>query len=166
MITLAYLRIYRVVPHHQNQIHSQSQIQNDQAMKAAREKKSALNAFYVYIISLSCYLPSTFSVILLEVNRSQISVISTAYGAFFLVFLNSSLNPLVYCWRYREMRNIVKSTAKKMCRMKDHTVHHATNNNLFAASAYPNHYTGQITDTLRLTVLTIMQTTRVHQKDC
>ena len=80
--TLAYLRIYRVVRHHQNQVHSQSQIQNDQAMKAAREKKSALNAFYVYIISLSCYLPSTFSVILLEVNRSQISFISTAYVAF------------------------------------------------------------------------------------
>ena len=55
LVTIAYFRIYQVVRYHQNEIHTQNQIQNGQAMQAARVKKSALNAFYVYIVFLVCY---------------------------------------------------------------------------------------------------------------
>ena len=122
MITMAYLRIYKVVRHHQNRIYSQHQVQNDQAVKAARERKSALNAFYVYIISFACYVPSLFSSILLEVNGMEVSYVAAAYASIFLFFLNSSLNPIVYCWRYREIRNNVMSTAKKIFRIHDHAL--------------------------------------------
>ena len=71
LITTAYCRIYLVVRYHQNQIHGQNQIKNDQAMPAAREKKSALNAFYVYIVSLVCFTPNLFAGILLEVDNFQ-----------------------------------------------------------------------------------------------
>ena len=138
VITVAYFRIYIVMRHHQSKIHIQCQIQNEQAMKAAREKKSALNAFYVYIISLICYLPSTFSSILLDVSHLQISYITAGYAAIFMVFFNSSLNPLVYCWRYREIRNTVMSTVKKTFRINNQTAHHA-NNNLFVV--YPHNET-------------------------
>ena len=114
LLTIAYFRIYLVVRYHQNQIHGQNQIQNDQAMQAAREKKSALNAFYVYIVSLVCFTPNLITGILLVVDNSRLATLVAYNASSFLILLNSSLNPLVYCWRYREIRNIVKYTVKKM----------------------------------------------------
>ena len=114
LITIAYFRIFQVVRYHQNQIHDQNKIQNGQAMQAARVKKSALNAFYVYIVSLVCFMPSALAGILLVVDNSRLSTLVAYNATSFLVLLNSSLNPLVYCWRYREIRKIVKNTVKKM----------------------------------------------------
>ena len=47
---VAYIYIYRAVRYHQNQIHIQLQQQNVQAMELLREKKSAFNALYFYVI--------------------------------------------------------------------------------------------------------------------
>lgn len=114
LITIAYFRIYKVVRYHQNQIHGQNQIQNGQAMHAARMKKSALNAFYVYIISLVCFTPNLIAGILLEVDNSRVQTLVAYNTSAFFILLNSSLNPLVYCWRYREVRDTVKNTVKKI----------------------------------------------------
>ena len=114
LITIAYFRIYLVVRYHQNQIHGHNQIQNGQAMQAARVKKSALNAFYVYIVSLVCFMPNLLTGILLVVNNSSLPTLVAYNASSFLILLNSSLNPLVYCWRYREIRDIVKKTVTKM----------------------------------------------------
>ena len=120
VLTVAYFRIYGIVRHHQNQIQNQHQIQNGQAMGILREKKSALNAFYVYIISLICYLPNIFASILLTVDNSEKSFLLVYYSATFLLLVNSALNPLVYSWRYREIRTIVKSTVMKVFRIGNH----------------------------------------------
>ena len=108
--TVAYFRIYKVVRYHQNQIQSQCQVQNEHAIEAARTKKSALNTLYVYVVFLACYLPILFSSILLLVDNFKISFLVAYNVSGFLVFLNSSLNPFMYCWRYREIRQIVKNT--------------------------------------------------------
>ena len=120
VLTVAYFRIYRIVRHHQNQIQNQHQIQNGQAMGILREKKSALNALYVYIISLICYLPNIFASILLTVDNSEKSFLLVYYSATFLLLVNSALNPLVYSWRYREIRTIVKSTVMKVFRISNY----------------------------------------------
>ena len=114
--TVAYIHIYRVVRHHQNQIHSQLQQQNAQAMERFREKKSAFNTVHFYVIFVACYLPNFCSTLLLTIDNSQISFWLANYVTFFFVLLNSSLNPVVYCWRYREIRQIMKSTVKKIFR--------------------------------------------------
>ena len=122
LLAIAYSRIYLVVRYHQNQIHGQNQIQNDQAMQAARVKKSALNAFYVYIVSLLCFAPNLIAGILLVVDNSRLPTLVAYNASSVLILLNSSLNPLVYCWRYREIRNIVKDTVKKMF-LNNHGAH-------------------------------------------
>ena len=113
--TVAYYRVFKVVRYHQNQIQSQSQVQNEHTMEAVRVKKSALNTLYVYAVFLACYLPILFSSILLLVDNFNISFLLAYNFSGFLVFLNSSLNPFVYCWRYREIRQIVKSTFRGKC---------------------------------------------------
>lgn len=118
--TVAYIHIFKVVRYHQNQIQSQCQVQNGQALEAVRVKKSALNTLYVYIVFLACYLPMLFSSILLFVDNSNISFLVAYNFSGFLVFFNSSLNPFVYCWRYREIRQIVKNTLGRKCFSSGH----------------------------------------------
>ena len=119
LTTVAYLRIYKVVRYHQNQIHHQLQLPDDQAPELLREKKSAFNSLFVYVVFLVCFLPHLCSLMFLINNSLQISLLLIEQVSRFLVFLNSSLNPLIYCWRYREIREIVKSTVKKIFRIND-----------------------------------------------
>ena len=119
LTTVAYIHIYRAVRHHQNQIHSQLQQQNAQAMELCRQKKAAFNAVHFYVIFVACYLPMFFSVILLITDSSQISFWFALHATNFFVYLNSSLIPVVYCWRYRQIRQFMKSTVKKVFRFSE-----------------------------------------------
>ena len=119
LTTIAYIHIYRVVRHHQNQIHSQLQHQNAPAMKLFREKKVAFNAVLFYVVFVACYLPNLCSSILLITDSSQISFWLAIHAAASIVLLNSSLNPVVYCWRHREIRQIMKSSVKKLFRITE-----------------------------------------------
>lgn len=117
--SLVYIRIYRVVRHHQNQILTQCQLHNDHAMEVLRQKKSTINALFVYLVFIACYVPNLCSAILMLVDVSRISFVAINQATVFPVLLNSSLNPLLYCWRYREVRQIVKSTVKRALRISD-----------------------------------------------
>ena len=117
--TAAYIRIYKVVRYHQNQIHDQVQLANPQAMVLLREKKSAITSLFVYVVFLACYIPYGGATLYLIADSSKMPSLLAYTSSIFLMFLNSSLNPLVYCWRYREIREIVKSTVKKIFRIND-----------------------------------------------
>ena len=114
LTTVAYIRIYKVVRYHRNQIQSQLKVHNFQAVELLRQKKSAYNAVIVYIVFLGCYLPLFISLIFLISDDLQISYFAARHASQFLVLLNSSLNPLIYVWRYREIRATVKITVKKI----------------------------------------------------
>ena len=112
--TTAYIYIYRVIrslttvhPQREHQPHNHKQNSN-------RERKSASSAFLVYIVFLACFLPNFCCIMLLTSNRSKVSFILANHISGFLVLLNSSLNPVIYCWRYQEIRRIVKNSLKKL----------------------------------------------------
>ena len=117
LTTVAYIRIYKVVRYHQNQIQIQGQLQqptDNRAMELLRETKAAFNALFVYAVFIACYVPYFIVLILYGAANSRTSFLAPVHVMVLLVLLNSSVNPLVYCWRYREIREIVKSTVKKM----------------------------------------------------
>ena len=114
LTTVAYIRIYKVVRYHRIQIQSQLQLQNFEVEDLHRQKKSAWNALIVYITFLFYYLPFFVSVLIVLIYGEKMSPLIANYATLLVIFLNSSLNPLVYCWRYREIRNIVRSSLKKV----------------------------------------------------
>ena len=114
LTTVAYIRIYKVVRYHRIQIQSQLQLQNFEVEDLRRQKKSAWNALIVYVIFLFCYLPFFVSVLIVLIYGEKMSPLIANYATLLVIFLNSSLNPLVYCWRYREIRNIVRNSLKKV----------------------------------------------------
>ena len=119
LITVAYVRIYKVVKYHQNQSYSQNQLQNAQTREAHRQRKSAYNSLFVSVVFLACYFPLLPCTILYVTNTSEISFLIALSATIFLIYLNSSLNPLFYCWRYQEIRQIVKNTVKKIIHMNE-----------------------------------------------
>ena len=113
--TVAYVQIYRVARHHQK-IHGQLQLHSAQAMDFIRENKSALNVLYFYLVFIACYLPHFLVAIFYMTVSTQSFGLQFWAAAFyvtsFLVLLNSSLNLLLYCWRYREIRQIIRNMVR------------------------------------------------------
>ena len=114
--TFCYIKIYRIVHHHQSQIHVQQQIIQSSsnvghAMHVARLKKTAINTFVFYIFLLICYFPmyilSTLHGISIVDWVTEWDFVHTA------VFMNSSINPILYCWRLRELRTAVVKTLRQ-----------------------------------------------------
>ena len=106
-----YFKIYLAVRHHSNQIHVlQAQLaQNNEGdmTNAARERKAAVGTFYVYLVFLICYLPNTCSWIMYNSDRSSQVFLQFGLYANTLMFLNSSLNPLIYSWKMRHVRHAI-----------------------------------------------------------
>lgn len=110
LTTVVYIYIYKVVRFHRNQIRCHFQVQNRQGLEITRQNKSAYNALIVYIVFVACYLPLFTAFILLTVDNFRSAFLVYDHVSIFFAFLNSSLNPLLYCWRYREIRVNVKNS--------------------------------------------------------
>ena len=113
-----YCKIYLAVQRHKNQIQVlqvQQVTQNDEVMvNAARQMKSAVGTFYVYLVFLVCYLPF-ISINVVEVITGPGALIKTLLDyTWTLVWLNSSLNPLVYCWKMKRIRHTIMNILRNM----------------------------------------------------
>jgi len=119
---LLYCKIYLAVRHHANQIHAlqvQLDAQNGEMVNAARLRKSAIGTFYVYLVFLVCYLPTIcFYFVAFNSGWSTNVKILASYSAT-LVFLNSSLNPLIYCWKMRQIQHTVMDIMRKIVPWKE-----------------------------------------------
>ena len=122
----SYIKIYFIVRHHQIQIHAHQQAVNSfnisvnipDSNNMIISKKRALKTFIYFICMIFCYLPflcysllQATSVIGYEENWSFAETV---------VFLNSSVNPFLYCWCNREIRtSTVKLVRKMMCKQTE-----------------------------------------------
>ena len=114
--TFSYFRIYLIVRRHHSQMHAQQQaVQTVTAENGAhmmRLIQSALNTFVFYIVLISCYFPMYIIWTVLGTTQKEWKA-EWSFAAT-LVFLNSSINPFLYCWRLRELRVAVVKTARQM----------------------------------------------------
>ena len=114
--TLAYIRIYLAVRRHNNQIQVQ-QVQNaaqtSEAVNFASLIKSAIGTFYVFLVFLACYLLficlTTIAIYSPNIALNRLFLFSCT-----LVFLNSSMNPVIYCWKMRHIRQAVINILRSM----------------------------------------------------
>ena len=65
-------------------------------------------ALWVQVTLVVCYLPAAIVVALTPQRGISTSTYLNKQFTISLVFLNSSLNPLLYCWKIREVRQAVK----------------------------------------------------------
>lgn len=113
VVSFAWVRIYQVVRHHQVQIQDQMQIQGQQ-LNMARLRKSAVNTMFILFVFILCYSP--FAAVLVMFTMGEMSNNGVLIYTYNLLLLNSSINPLVYCWRHRDIRAAVKQTLPVLLR--------------------------------------------------
>ena len=122
---LLYCKIYAAVRHQTNQMQAQVQqvqqaTQNEDMANAARLKKSSLATFYVYFVYLVCYLPFSCFLFAKTVNGETPLLSHLMYFTLTLVYLNSSLNPLIYCWKMRHIRQTVMNILRNIFTIGPH----------------------------------------------
>ena len=123
LTTIVYTRIYFIAQRHKNQIQSLQMHQVEQTVEMARCKKlvySAVSFFYVYILLLACYLPFLICV---RIEHPSVAIKRFWVVSLTLLFLNSSLNPLIYCWRMRNMRHSILNALRNMSRNQNRISH-------------------------------------------
>ncbi|XP_031571020.1 adenosine receptor A3-like [Actinia tenebrosa] len=123
VISVSCVFVFRCVVRHQKRINSEqipgSIEQQDFTSKRSsfsllRYKKATLTMAYVLGIYLLFYLPF-IGVMIARKFYGYTQITKAAYVCTStLIFLNSSANPLIYCWRIKEIRIPVKIILKKL----------------------------------------------------
>ncbi|XP_078342448.1 adenosine receptor A3-like [Oculina patagonica] len=110
-----YTRIHLKLRHQQAQVqnnvpHGQ---QNGEAipLNIARYKKTVSSIMWVQLALVACYVPWAIVAVL---NANGIEHDVSWLAAITLVFLNSSLTPILYCWKIREAKQAVKDTIRQL----------------------------------------------------
>ena len=114
--TVCYIKIYCIVKQHQLQIHTQQQAvetnTTDINHTMLRSIKRAKNTFIYYIVMILCYTPVFVAMAILFISPSRWNKGWTLADT--IVFMNSSINPFLYCWRLRELRTAVVKTVRQV----------------------------------------------------
>ena len=111
----SYTKFYLHLRHHQIQLHPR--VDQQKPLNIARYKKTVSSIAWVQLVLLACYLP--FSVFGVLLSHGRVPGGESGRAIFFLVavsllYSSSSLNPILYCWKIREVRQAVKDTIKQL----------------------------------------------------
>ena len=118
VLCAVYAKLYSVVRHHKIQIQCQSlapQINGFERFRQRKLLKSTMTTLYVFFTFLVCYLPFSVAMAVNNIRalKQKQTIIAFEFTMTVMLF-NSSLNPLMYCFRLREFRVAVKKTYRSI----------------------------------------------------
>ena len=117
--TLSYAKIFLTLRHQQAQVRDHVQPEQSSRVRSvlniARYKKTVYSVAWIQFAMLACYGPYIVMAFVLNFGNVVYSTeIEIAHRFFFCVFfLNSSLNPVLYCWKIKDVRQEVKNLIRK-----------------------------------------------------
>ena len=115
--TMVYIRVYLTVRRHKNQIQAlqvQQVTQTGEIAYFSSLIKSFVGVFYVYLVFVLCYSPFFICLAAIKIKGPTLSLKRFSLFSWTLVFLNSSLNPVVYCWKMRHIRQSIMDILRNM----------------------------------------------------
>ena len=111
-----YLRIYLTLRNLiQAQVNPQGQGNAVSSLNLSRYKKTVSIALWLFAAMMICFFP--FGLILIvSISLSELSgsLVGFTFLAITLIYLNSSLNPILYYWKIRELRHSVKEIIRNL----------------------------------------------------
>jgi len=117
--TFCYMKIYLTLRHRQTQV--QGEVHQGQldgqgiTLNIARYRKTVSSALWIQMTLLACYLPySTLTafIVISGIDKPALNLVWAVTMS--LLLLNSSLNPFLYCWKMKEVRQAVKDTIRQL----------------------------------------------------
>ncbi|XP_073240213.1 olfactory receptor 4D10-like [Porites lutea] len=114
---VCYVKIFFILRHNQIQVldHFPQRQQNQPVpLNIARYRKAVSAALWVQTTLVVSYLPFLITEALKHQRGMSLSLYLARQFALTLVLLNSSLNPMLYCWKIREVRQAVQDTIREL----------------------------------------------------
>ena len=115
--TVSYIIIFHTLRKLQSQVQNyglgEETAQNSFNIK--RYKKSVSTALWVYASLLACYLPFMLSLVFQITMGKNPTFLGVQWFTVSLIYMNSALNPILYCWKIPEVRESVKEIIKECC---------------------------------------------------
>ncbi|XP_078348529.1 adenosine receptor A3-like [Oculina patagonica] len=115
--TIIYCNIYFTVRRNTIQIQAlqvQQVEENGEITHSARQRKYAFSTFYVYLVFLICCLPEYCLNFVLRISGPSAALNGPLLYFKTLLRINSSLNPVIYCWKMRHIRHAVIDILRDM----------------------------------------------------
>ena len=114
--TASFAKIFHALRH--QQIHVQNQLHQGQSretslLNMSRYRRAVSSALWVQLALVICYLPIVI-VEALTIQGLSPSVVIVKEFAVALVYLNSTLNPILYCCKMNEVRQAVKGIIEEL----------------------------------------------------
>ena len=118
--TFCYVKICYALRHHQVTVQppayqGEERRQRVNQLNLMRSRKTVISAMWVQATFLVCSLPLTIIMILVISGFRTATVFFIWDLATSLLFFNSSLNPFIYCWKIKQVRQAVRGTVKQCC---------------------------------------------------
>ena len=119
--TCCYSKIYKKLLHHQVQLQGnihQGQPNGHEPLNIARYQKTVATSLWIQFTLVTCYLPAGIVTCLVtaQLKDEMSPTLMQAWAmTLTLVFLNSTLNPILYCWKIAEVRQAVITIVRQIC---------------------------------------------------
>ena len=115
-----YTKIYLRLQQHQTQVEHVHQGQPNRQgnlLIIAQYKKTVYSIAWVQLAMVVCYVPFIISTTIIPLTKEWTGVTLDIVwaSAVTLLYFNSSLNPILYCWKITEVRQAVKGIVKQFC---------------------------------------------------
>ena len=115
----SYITIFLTLRHQQAQVqghvHPEQSSRVRSVLNIARYKKTVYSVAWIQFAMLACYGPYIVMAFLNHVGNvgysTEVIIADEVFSC--LLFLNSSLNPFLYCWRIKDVRQEVKNILRK-----------------------------------------------------
>ena len=124
---VVYIRIYLAVQRlRKNQIHVlqvQQATENNEIANLSNVVKSAFDIFYMFLLFLICSLPPFICVAVFQIIGPSVPLQKVFLFSWTSLFLNSSLNPVIYCWKMRHIRHVVMDVLRNMAWLRNDASH-------------------------------------------
>ena len=110
VMAVSYYKVFRIIRHHQKGVQA-----NHSSINISKYKKSIFTVLYILALFVISYLPYLGNALTFYVLQE--------FGDMFLacvkftsiiIYVSSLLNPLLYCWRIKEIKMGVKSLVRKL----------------------------------------------------
>lgn len=111
----AYFKVYQVIRHHQQRVQASEPAQNIgyPSIDLAKYKTSVATILYILLLFSLCFLPYVVSAGIYLTRGHSSAVFAVSNFSLVLLFLSSALNPGLYLWRMKDIRNGVKHLFRK-----------------------------------------------------
>ena len=112
-LTVCYMKIVVTMRLRQARIYERAQLNIVNPGRLQMYQKTVTYSMWVSLAIIFFYLPFMVVIVFRLIRGNSLSLVRVEGLAACLVFLNSSLDPFIYCWKIKEVRQAVKMTVRR-----------------------------------------------------